>query len=231
MSDLQLPEHPSLEYLRKLAKERLRELRAKDPRAKLAAAQLAVARDHGFPSWRALKAEVERRQTDDTTTFFDACARGDVEALRALLARNPHLINASNSAAPHGGWTGLHSAAQQGHLNAVRLLLERGADPNAREEGDHTYPLHWAAANEHIEVVRALLDAGGDVHGIGDDHELDVIGWATYDPSKTRGHNPEVSALLVDRGAHHHIFSAMSIGDLNLIRSVIEQNPASLERR
>ena len=56
-----LPEHPSLEYLKKLAKERLEELRRADPAARLAAAQLAVAREHGFQSWRALKAEVDRR--------------------------------------------------------------------------------------------------------------------------------------------------------------------------
>ena len=57
-----LPERASLEYLKKLAKERLRELRGKDPSAKLSSAQLEVAREHGFTSWRALKAEVERRQ-------------------------------------------------------------------------------------------------------------------------------------------------------------------------
>ena len=62
---------------------------------------------------------------------------------------------------------------------AVRLLLEHGADPNAREAGDNTYPLHWAAALGHLDVVRLLLDSGGDVHGVGDVHELDVIGWAT----------------------------------------------------
>ena len=63
MSNSQLPERASLEYLKKLAKDRLHELRQTDPHAKLAAALLAVARDHGFSSWRALKAEIEQRQT------------------------------------------------------------------------------------------------------------------------------------------------------------------------
>jgi hypothetical protein len=49
MSNSKLPERASLEYLRKLAKDRLQELRRADPQAKLAAALLAVARDHGFP--------------------------------------------------------------------------------------------------------------------------------------------------------------------------------------
>ena len=59
MSDSKLPERPSLEYLRKLAKSRLAELRRGDPEAKLADALLHVARDHGFPSWRALKAQLD----------------------------------------------------------------------------------------------------------------------------------------------------------------------------
>ena len=233
MSDSHLPERPSLEYLRKLAKDRLRQLRTKNPKAQLSDAQLAVARDHGFPSWRALKAEVDRRQAGNTAAFFDACARGDVEAVRALLAQDPELVRVTNPAADHAGWTGLHTAAQQGHLDVVRLLLDRGADPNAREAGDHTYPLHWAAAQRHMDVVRALLDAGSDVHGVGDDHELDVIGWGTFfhAEDQPRGHNPEVAALLLERGARHHIFSAMSIGDLNLIRSVVERDPKTLERR
>ena len=62
MSQGTLPPRASLEYLKKLAKERLRALRERDPGAKLATAQLAVAREHGFASWRALVAEVGRRR-------------------------------------------------------------------------------------------------------------------------------------------------------------------------
>src|SRR5262245_53169468 len=116
MSKSQLPEHPSLEYLRKLAKDRLRELRRKNSKAKLSNAQLDVARDHGFPSWRALKAEVDRRQSGNAAVFFDVCSRGDVETVRTLLAQDPNLVHATNPAADHAGWTGLHTAAQQGQL-------------------------------------------------------------------------------------------------------------------
>ena len=59
---LNLPERASLEYLKKLAKKRLAALRATHPATKLSGAQLAIAREYGFSSWRALKAEIERRQ-------------------------------------------------------------------------------------------------------------------------------------------------------------------------
>ena len=237
MSNSKLPERASLEYLKKLAKDRLRDLRQADPHAKLATALLAVAQDHGFPSWRALKAELDQRQQKEVARFFEACAKGDVDVLRAFLLNDPRMARVSNPYAPHQGWTGVHAAAKGGHLQAVRLLLEHGADPNAREAGDNTYPLHWAVAHGHLEVVRALLDSGGDVHGVGDVHELDVIGWATLyrapgdDPAQMDSARRKLVGLLLERGARHHIFSAMSVGELGLIQELVEQNPDVLDRR
>jgi len=51
-----LPERANLEHLRKKAKERLADLRRHRPGARLADAQLELARGLGFPSWRSLKA-------------------------------------------------------------------------------------------------------------------------------------------------------------------------------
>ena len=222
MSKSQLPDRASLEYLKKRAKELLLELRQRDPRAKLAAAQLAVARDYGFPSWRALKAEIDRRRAPTLTSFFAACHAGDVATLRDLLANEPSLVGERTAE----GGTGLHLAVQ--HVDAVRLLLERGADPNARDVGDNAYPLHFAGGAGGVEVVRALLDAGGDVHGVGDAHELEVIGWATcFGPTVPQ----DVLALLLERGARHHIFSAIAVQDLDAIQKVVEENADALARR
>ena len=230
MSKSKLPERASLEYLKKLAKDRLQELRRTDPQTKLANVLLSIARDYGFPSWRAIKTEIEQRETEDVARFFEACEKGDADELRGLLAKNPSLVRAGNPKAQDRGWTGLHTTAQGGHAAAVRLLLKHGADPNAREAGDNTYPLHWAAARKDVEVVRVLLDAGGDAHGSGDVHELDVIGWAAV--YREPGDDPSgVVSLLVERGARHHIFSAISLGDLDLIRKLVEENPEALDRR
>ena len=57
-----LPERPSLEQLRKQAKEHLDTLRAADPSATLSAAQHALAREYGFDSWPALVRHVESLQ-------------------------------------------------------------------------------------------------------------------------------------------------------------------------
>ncbi len=221
MPGIDLPERPSLEYLRKLAKERLRELRATQPTARLSEAQRAVAREHGFPSWRALKAELDRRNVPAQDAWFAACVAGDTAALRALLDQDPHLVTARS----REGTTGLHLAVR--HPDAVQLLLERGAYPNARDAGDHALPLHGAAGHGPIESVRALLDGGSDVHGYGDVHQLDVIGAATVFGEARR----DVVALLVSRGARHHIFSAIAMGEAGIVKSVVAHDPNAIRRR
>jgi hypothetical protein len=57
-----------------------------------------------------------------------------------------------------------------------------------------------------------------------------VIGWATAlgRPGDLRSN---VVPLLLERGAQHHIFSAIAMGDVNLIRSLVEDHPAALDRR
>jgi len=62
MANAKLPERPSLEYLKKLAKSRYQELHRKNPEVKLTTAQLDVAREYGFTSWRALKAHIDGRR-------------------------------------------------------------------------------------------------------------------------------------------------------------------------
>jgi ankyrin repeat protein len=219
MSTRNLPERPPLEYLKKLAKERLVALRATDPTAKLAQAQHAVAREHGFSSWRALKSEVDRRRAPVLAEFFRQCAAGDIGGLRALLEKDAGLVRERT---PEGS-TGLHLAVR--HPDAVRLLIEHGADPNVRDVGDNATPLHFAAANGCLESVRILLDAGADVHGTGDVHTGEVIGWAA------RQGNEAVIDLLLERGARHHIFSAMALGDRDLVRRLVDENPECLARR
>jgi ankyrin repeat protein len=154
--------------------------------------------------------------------FFAACRAGDVERLKALLDKEPALVGERNEE----GSTGLHASVA--HPECVRLLLQHGADPNARDRGDNAYALHFAAAGGYVESVRALLDSGGDVHGFGDVHEADVIGWAVGNGKDV---NRDVLALLIEHGARHHIFSAIALDDMDLVRMIVDQHQDSLSRR
>src|SRR5437868_5113711 len=222
---LPLPAAPNIEWLRKQAKRRLAELRKIDRNAKLAAAQFDVATQYGFASWRALKGHVDSLTIDGS--LFDAARKGDVDKLKALLDEHPDKLYARTKPYEH---TMLHVAAQNGHLRVVEFLLDRGIDPNTREKGDNTYPMHWAAAAGHLDVVRRLANAGGDVIGEGDDHALGMIGWATgWDGCDDATHRA-IADFLISRGARHHIYSAMSIGDEDEVRRIVAANPAQLER-
>jgi len=223
---LSLPDSPNLDWLRKEAKRRHAELRKTNPAAKLADAQFDLARQYGFASWRALKAHVDSLSIDGQ--LFDAAKTGDMKTLAALLDKHPDKLYVRQ--APYE-WTLLHTAAQAGQLAAVDLLLQRGLDVNTREKGDNTYAMHWAAAAGHLDVVRRLADAGGDVIGRGDDHDLEVIGWATGWEGCDDATHRAVADFLVSRGARHHIFSALSLNDADLVRQVVAADPAALHRR
>src|SRR5881396_2461415 len=94
----------NLEWLRKQAKRHLEELRKTNPDAKLADAQLAIAREDGFPSWRALKTHVDSLSVDGQ--LFHAARHGDIETLTALLDRHTEKLETRE---PPYGWTLLHA--------------------------------------------------------------------------------------------------------------------------
>src|SRR5436190_23463469 len=83
---------PSIEWLKKHAKQLLSELRKTHPDAQLSDAQLQVARENGFPSWRALKAHFDTLTVDGR--LVEAARTGDVDALREVLAQYPEKVQA-----------------------------------------------------------------------------------------------------------------------------------------
>jgi ankyrin repeat protein len=157
-------------------------------------------------------------------SVFAAAESGDVVALATQLDADPAALDARK---PPYDWTLLHAAAAAGQLVVVEELLQRGLKVNTRETGDNSYAMHWAAAAGHFEVVRQLANAGGDVIGAGDDHGLEVIGWATcFD-----GCHDLVADFLVRRGAHHHIFSAIAMDLEDEVRKIVATDPGALAQR
>ena len=112
MSASQLPEHPSLESLRKQAKKLARGIAAGDasaiarararlPQAKLPLsqrdAQLVLAREYGFPGWQDLIKEVKERLGKGLEWAASRARRSihdnDIEGLRKLLREYPGLLS------------------------------------------------------------------------------------------------------------------------------------------
>ncbi|HEY2904892.1 MAG TPA: ankyrin repeat domain-containing protein, partial [Vicinamibacterales bacterium] len=61
-----------------------------------------------------------------------------------------------------GGMTALHFAAREGHVDAVRALLDGGADVNLVSGGEKTSPMVEAIINGHLDLAKFLLDHGAD---------------------------------------------------------------------
>ena len=97
-------------------------------------------------------------------SLFEASAVGLIDRVREQVEKDPGLVNAYS----HDGWTPLHLASFFGHKDIAALLLDRGADVNARSKSTRfakeNTPLHAAAANRQVDVAEVLIARGADVN-------------------------------------------------------------------
>jgi ankyrin repeat protein len=142
-----LPERPSLEQLRKQAKEHFEKLRAADPSVQLATAQHALAQEYGFDSWPKLVHHVESMRPEqrmvqpaalksnqkllwspgrgtDVWALFQACVAGDLDAVRTLVAKDPSLVRSH-----YHYRKPLYFAVRENRVNVARFLLEHDHNP------------------------------------------------------------------------------------------------------
>ncbi|HLX45699.1 MAG TPA: ankyrin repeat domain-containing protein [Bryobacteraceae bacterium] len=98
---------------------------------------------------------------DPSLAIFAASIQGETARIEELLSANRSLVSALSS----DGWTPLHLAAFFGKLEAARLLLNKGAQVNARSTNPmQNMPLHAAAAGKHSEIIKLLLDHGASAN-------------------------------------------------------------------
>lgn len=135
MAKRHLPVRPNLDQLKSQAKDLLRDYRANDSHAledfselhphtpssseaKLADAQLVLARSYGVPTWPRL---VQACQ------MIDAIHRNDVEAIQELIARHPKLLH-EDARGVRGNWgPPMSYAANLGRDEIVQVLAAAGA--------------------------------------------------------------------------------------------------------
>ena len=158
----------------------------------------------------------------------EAIRSGDVDALRQLLDSNPGLATARLGDDDPGGMsrTLLHVVTDwPGHFpngaTTVAVLVEAGADVNARFHGPHAEtPLHWAASSDDVEVLDALLDAGADIEAAGG-----VIGGGTALADARAFGQWQAAHRLVERGAHTTLHDAATLGLVDRLEAALAGEP------
>ncbi len=129
--------------------------------------------DYHYRGWRDVPAHV-RTTPDDVYRHLVsrgadvdigmAAATGDLTRVRALLDRDPTLANGVSQYGSYyvGCGAPIKNAVVSGNIEIVRLLLERGADPNRPEEGiaPHGHALYTAVARRHYDIAKLLLEHG-----------------------------------------------------------------------
>lgn len=89
------------------------------------------------------------------TALMEAAGAGNTVIMKQLVEKGAD-INAKD----YEGTTPLFFACMYGHVEAVRLLIELGADLNVQAAGMGRTPMSLAETNGHTEVVQILKDAG-----------------------------------------------------------------------
>jgi len=214
MMSRDLPARPRLEYLRKQAKDLLRELQAGNLKAaerlralgsapaakhaKLSDAQYAIAREYGFASWAKLKAHVESlaRSWAPADALKAAVIAGDTGRVELLMEQHPELKARIDDPLPNYGFgdTPLFAAAQRSNRGVIDALLRAGANINART--------HWWAGGFGV-----LDDAA----------RADRPAW--------------LAPYLVERGAIVDVHAATALKMFEKLKDLVSTNPALVHAR
>jgi len=127
------------------------------------------------------------------TQLYFFCEHGMTSSVVRMLKMKSIDVEAREGG-EEDGWTCLISAAYRGHLDICRLLIDKGAQLEAKDSNGWT-PLYYAAPYGHVEIVRLLCDRGADVEACDDDGERPLHRAAVY------GYISVVKELIEERNA------------------------------
>merc|ERR1712045_336997 len=91
--------------------------------------------------------------------FRDACEAGDLDKVKGLIKSID--VNETDEY----GYTGLHLAAEHGHLKVVEELMAGGAKLDPLVFDSYYLPVHLAINKGHTDIAKKLINAGcGPIH-------------------------------------------------------------------
>lgn len=151
------------------------------------------------------------------TRLMDALRAGDRKTFQKLLQEDPKAVNAKGT----GGSTPLMYAVLYGDADAVRRLLESGADPNARNEVGAT-ALMWGVTD--LEKARLLVARNADVNARSDDGRTPLL------IASRRSGGKDVVKLLLDHGANPSAKAGGLVGEVTPLSEAMYAGDESIFR-
>lgn len=188
--------------------------------------------DYSYRGWRDVPEDWKWKPNDiylhlvSKGAYVDICMaalKGDEARVRTLLDLDPSLANRPSEYVTYyaGSGTPLKNAAMAGQMAIVKLLLEKGADPNLPEEGiaPMGHALHSAVVYNHIEIVKLLLEHGAHPN-VPIESSADTLTAALE-----RGDKAMIN-LLCSYGAARSLDLLAYYGDIQTAAAVLNANPA-----
>ena len=113
------------------------------------------------------------------------------------------------------------AAAHLGLGGKLRALLDADASLVNAKGGDGKRPLHYAHT---VEVAALLLERGAEIDALDDDHDSTPAQYMV-------GDRPDVCRFLIERGARTDLMLAVALGDVDLVRRHLNEDPGSIRMR
>ncbi len=150
-----------------------------------------------------------------------AAKMGDMDRVGILLDEDPSLVNKLPAYVSYYSGLPLRNAAGAGHLEVVRLLLKRGANPNEPEPGiaPEGGALHAALGRGHLAISKLLLE-----HGANPNASVESSG-NCMSIAHHWGASKEVIDLLASYGGSKTVELVCYDGDIEMLSTMFRANP------
>jgi Ankyrin repeats (many copies) len=149
LADPELLSAPLLNHAPATAEELIRRGAAMDLRHAAALGRVEAVRDM-------LALDIDREMLEEALAFACVCGRSDTAAVLVRHGARGDVLVTPGGRPPR---TALHEAANRGHDDLVRLLVDSGADPSVAEPRWGGTAADWAEHGGHPEIAAALRPA------------------------------------------------------------------------